>query len=104
MDEAAQLSTYADQFDAWAEADDDDPALVVGGEPVGYAALSAWAGEQDLGDGTAPRVHVSTYDTELFLRILVSTWEADAPPPAAIASAAAAETNGAAIDVPDMNA
>ena len=78
MDEAAQLSTYADQFDAWAEADDDDPALVVDGEPVGYAALSAWAGEQDLGDeGSTPRVHVSTYDTELFLRILVSTLEAD---------------------------
>lgn len=78
MDEAAQLSTYADQFDAWAEADDDDPALMVAGEPVGFAALSAWAGEQDLGEAAdAPRVHLSTYDTELFLRTLAAAFEAD---------------------------
>ena len=78
MDEAAQLSTYADQFDAWAEADDDDPALIVDGERVGFAALSAWAGGQDLGEtDDAPRAHLSTYDTELFLRILVAVFEAD---------------------------
>ncbi|KAB7746348.1 TIGR03089 family protein [Nostocoides sp. F2B08] len=78
MDEAAQLSTYADQFDAWAEADDDDPALVLDGDPVGYAALSSWAGQSELRQTEgAPRVHLSTYDTALFLRVLVSAWEAD---------------------------
>jgi uncharacterized protein (TIGR03089 family) len=78
MDEAAQLATYADQFDPWAEADDDDPALLLDGERVAYAGASAWAGRDGLEDLTAgPRVHLSTYDTGLFLRTLVAAWEAD---------------------------
>lgn len=76
MDEAAQLSTYPDQFDPWAEADDDDPALIVSGDPVSYSGLSEWAAGDAL-DSEHPRLHVSTYDTEVFLRTLVAAWEAD---------------------------
>jgi len=77
MDEAAQLATYADQFDAWAEADDDDPALVVDGRPLGYGEVMGWAGDRDdeaLDRGS--RVHLSTYDTVLFLKVLLRAWGA----------------------------
>jgi uncharacterized protein (TIGR03089 family) len=78
VDEAAQLSTYADQFDPWAEADDEDPALTVRGEDVAFGAMSSWTGQQDLEDADAtPRLHLSTYDTELFIRTLLTAWEAD---------------------------
>lgn len=78
MDEAAQLATYADQFEPWAEADDDDPALVAQGSPISYGNLVAWAGSEEA-TGLAPgaRAHVSTYDTELFLKVLLGAWAAD---------------------------
>lgn len=79
MDEAAQLATYADQFEPWAEADDEDPALVVDGESTSYAELIEWAAADpvaDLGDDPA-RAHVSTYDTAVFLKILLATWAGD---------------------------
>lgn len=78
MDEAAELATYADQFEPWAEADDDDAALVLGGEKVAYADLIHWAGADAVADldGEA-RAHVSTYDTAVFLKILLSTWAGD---------------------------
>lgn len=78
MDEAAQLATYGDQFDPWAEADDDDPALVTGGETIAYADLLEWAGTGEaeaLDQGS--RAHISTYDTGLFLKILLSAWSCD---------------------------
>lgn len=78
MDEAAQLANYADQFEPWAEADDDDPALVVDGESVSYAELIEWAGADPVADidGEA-RAHVSTYDTSVFLKILLASWAGD---------------------------
>lgn len=78
LDEAAQLATYADQFEPWAEADDEDPALLVDGTQISYGDLIAWAGEDDVAeiDGEA-RAHVSTYDTETFLKILLRTWVGD---------------------------
>lgn len=78
MDEAAQLATYADQFEPWAEADEDDPALVVDGESVSFADLIHWAGTDAVADldGEA-RAHVSTYDTAVFLKILLTTWAGD---------------------------
>ena len=78
MDEAAQLATYADQFEPWAEADDDDTALVVDGSPVSYGELVGWAGEDEaavLAPGA--RAHVTTFDTALFLRVLLSAWAQD---------------------------
>ena len=78
MDEAAQLATYADQFEPWAEADDEDPALVLDGASVGYADLVHWAATDAVADidGEA-RTHVLTYDTAVFLKILLTTWAGD---------------------------
>jgi uncharacterized protein (TIGR03089 family) len=78
MDEAAQLATFADQFEPWAEADDDDPALAADGTPISYGRLLSWAGDGELAAvGAQARAHVSTYDTELFLKVLLRTWEGD---------------------------
>ena len=75
MDEAAQLATYGDQFEPWAEADDDDPALVVDGEAHSYAGLLTWAGSDELEAlGTGARAHLSTYDTALFLKTVRTAW------------------------------
>ena len=78
MDEAAQLATYPDQFEPWGEADDDDPALIVDGETIAFADLAAWAAEDEaeaLDRGA--RAHVSTYDTALFLKVLLRAWSCD---------------------------
>ena len=81
MDEAAQLATYADQFEPWAEADDDDPALTVGGERITYGRLLADAASAvgaDIGPlAPGARAHVSTYDTALFLSVLLGAWAVD---------------------------
>jgi uncharacterized protein (TIGR03089 family) len=78
MDEAAQLATYADQFEPWAEADDDDAALVADGDRISYADLLAWGSEvSGLDGGVGARAHVSTYDTRLFLAVLVAAWAED---------------------------
>lgn len=78
MDEAAQLATYADQFEPWVEADDEDPALVVDGETLAFADLAAWAAD-DEAEALDPgaRAHVSTYDTALFLKVLIRAWTCD---------------------------
>ena len=78
MDEAAQLATYPDQFEPWGEADDDDPALVVDRETVSFADLTAWAADdetQPLDRGA--RAHLSTYDTALFLKVVLRAWSCD---------------------------
>ncbi|MDO5502608.1 MAG: TIGR03089 family protein [Actinomycetia bacterium] len=78
LDEAAQLATYADQFEPWAEADDEDPALIVDGEQVSYGDLITWAGDDEVADvDQQARAHVSTYDTAAFLKILLRTWAGD---------------------------
>lgn len=78
LDEAAQLATYGDQFEPWAEADDEDPALIVDGETISYAGLAEWAASDETTaiDHDA-RAHISTYDTALFLKVLLRTWAAD---------------------------
>ncbi|MFN2320603.1 MAG: TIGR03089 family protein [Dermatophilaceae bacterium] len=78
MDEAAQLATYADQFEPYAEAEDEDPALLTDGSPISYGALLAWAAGDEAEElASQSRVHVATYDTELFLRVLLRTWAGD---------------------------
>jgi len=71
MDEARELSTHGDQFDPWEEADDDDPALVRGGERTAYADLVVPQGD------TAERRHLTTTDTADFLSACLSLWAAD---------------------------
>ena len=78
MDEAAQLATYADQFEPWAEADDDDPALIVDGDTISYADLIDWAGDDEAEAlDHESRAHVSTYDTALFLKVILRAWAGD---------------------------
>ena len=78
MDEAVELATYGDQFEPWAEADDDDPALVTDGESISYARLLTVAGEAEVPElAEQARAHVATYDTRLFLTVLLRAWAAD---------------------------
>lgn len=71
MDEARELSTHGDQFAAWEEPDDGDPALVAGGERTAYADLVEPQG------GTAERRHLTTTSTADFLRACLALWAAD---------------------------
>lgn len=70
MDEARELSTHADQFAAWEDASDDDVALVAAGERTAYASIVAPQGE------SGERRHLTTTDTETFLRITLGLWAA----------------------------
>ncbi|MFW5474962.1 TIGR03089 family protein [Knoellia sp. CPCC 206450] len=71
MDEARELSTHGDQFDPWEEPDDDDIALVRGGERTAYADLVA--PQED----SAERRHLTTTDTADFLSACLALWAAD---------------------------
>lgn len=73
MDEAAELSSYADDFTAWDEVDPDDVALVHEGERVGYGELL---------DGLEPvpaatRVLLTTTDRGLLVRQVLQVLAAD---------------------------
>lgn len=70
LDEAAQLATFPDQFEPWAEADDDDPALLVGGRTLAYGELMEWAGTL----GADARAHLATDDPAVFLGTLLRAW------------------------------
>ena len=75
IDEARELATYPDRFDAWARAADTDPALVAdlprGGPTLTYA------------DGpssqvpTSARVHTVAGSPTDFLRLMAATYAAD---------------------------
>lgn len=67
MDEAAELSSYADDFSAWDGADVDDTALVHDGERVSYAELLEGVGDVPSG----ARTLVTTRDPGLFVRQLL---------------------------------
>ncbi|MFK5633048.1 TIGR03089 family protein [Ornithinimicrobium sp. LYQ103] len=73
MDEAAELSSYADEFIPWDDVEPDDTALVHGGERVAYADL--------LGDvGTVPdgaRTLITTTDPGLLVRQVLQVLAAD---------------------------
>ena len=71
IDEASELSTYADRFDAWAEPSSDDEALVDGDSTESYADVVP-----DLGWPTSPRVHV-TGDLATTLRRTLAAWAVD---------------------------
>ncbi|HYN66463.1 MAG TPA: TIGR03089 family protein [Ornithinibacter sp.] len=72
VDEARELATHGDVFDAGDEPDPSDPALRVGGDVTAHGELLAPAPP-----GGAPRVHTTTADTAAFLRLALATWAAD---------------------------
>ncbi|ANS78432.1 hypothetical protein SGUI_1036 [Serinicoccus hydrothermalis] len=73
MDEAAELASYADDFTAWDEAEEEDTALVSGGERVTYADLLADL--PPLPDGA--RALVATTDRGLFVRQVLQLLDGD---------------------------
>ena len=73
VDEAAELATYADDFEAWDEAEAEDTALVSRGERHSYAELL-----DDLDPlPTGARVLLTTTDPGLFVRQVLQVLVAD---------------------------
>ncbi len=93
VDEARELATHGDVFDAWDDPDPSDPALRTPDAVVTYADLVPTPA------GTAQRVHTATTDTAAFLRLALAVWAADGslvvtrgePDPAVLASRLVAE-------------
>ncbi|HEY3534729.1 MAG TPA: TIGR03089 family protein [Pedococcus sp.] len=72
MDEARELSTYADQFAAWDEPAPNDPALRAGGEDTAYGAVVP---QRDWPRGV--RLHTPTSDTSALLADALGAWALD---------------------------
>ncbi|RIK11283.1 MAG: TIGR03089 family protein [Acidobacteria bacterium] len=72
MDEAAELSSYADDFTPWDEPDPDDTALVHRGERTTYAELLAGPGEVPPG----ARSLLTTTDPGLLVRQVLQVLDA----------------------------
>jgi uncharacterized protein (TIGR03089 family) len=93
VDEARELATHGDVFDAWDDPDGSDPALRSPGAVVTYADLVPTPA------GAAERVHTGTTDTAAFLRLALTVWAADGslvvsrgePDPAVLAARLVAE-------------
>jgi uncharacterized protein (TIGR03089 family) len=93
VDEARELATHGDVFDASDAPAPTDPALRTPDGVVTYADLVPTQA------GTAQRVHTATTDTAAFLRFALVVWAADGslvvtrgePDPAVLASRLAAE-------------
>ncbi len=76
MDEARDLSTYADRFDPWARAADENPALVADEEGTAYAALaSRLAPAEPVAPGA--RLHTVTDDPLRLVGLALAAWAAD---------------------------
>ncbi|MCE1179838.1 MAG: TIGR03089 family protein [Micrococcales bacterium] len=71
MDEAQELATYPDAFEAWAEPDGGDPALRAGGDDTAYAQVVPAPLEQ-----RGARVHTATSDTGTFVAQCLSAYAA----------------------------
>ena len=93
VDEARELATHGDVFDAWDDPDGSDPALRTAAAVVTYADLVPTPA------GTAQRVHTAPTDTAAFLRLALAVWAADGslvvtrgePDPAVLAARLVAE-------------
>ena len=72
MDEARELSTFGDQFTAWEEPSDDDPALRSPAGPTAYAAVVP---QRDWPQGT--RLHTRSADLEQVLLDALAVWALD---------------------------
>lgn len=73
MDEAREISSFADSFDPWETPEDEDVALVVEGRRVPYAGLVADASPPASADG--PRTLVTSEDAGTFLLHVLRVWE-----------------------------
>jgi uncharacterized protein (TIGR03089 family) len=71
VDEARELATHGDVFDAWEEPDGADAALQVAGRATAYEDLVPTPA------GEPQRLHTATTDTAAFLRTALSAWAAD---------------------------
>ncbi len=71
VDEARELATHGDVFDAWDEPDGADLALCAGGVETAYGALVP------APSGGPQRVHTGTGDTAAFLRLALTTFGGD---------------------------
>ena len=71
VDEARELATHGDVFDASDEPDGSDPALRAAGGSTAFADLVPSA------PGEPRRVHTGTTDTAAFLRLALAVWAAD---------------------------
>jgi acyl-CoA synthetase (AMP-forming)/AMP-acid ligase II len=70
VDEARDLATHGDVFDAWEDPGERDPALRTPAGDTAYATLTTRAGNAD-------RVHTATADTATFLRLALEVWAGD---------------------------
>lgn len=76
MDEARDLSTFPDRFEAWAHATDDDLALVADDEETAYGSLATrLAPAEPLEDGD--RVHTATADPLGLAGLALAAWAVD---------------------------
>ena len=72
VDEARELATHGDVFDAWDEPDPSDVALrLLGDGETTYAAVVPEAAAR------GERLHTSTADTAAFLRLALEVWAGD---------------------------
>jgi uncharacterized protein (TIGR03089 family) len=79
MDEARELSTYADQFAAWEEPSTTDPALRLGGS-TGGGGTRVWAYEAVVPQRDWPqgvRLHTVTTSLSLLLADALGAWVLD---------------------------
>jgi uncharacterized protein (TIGR03089 family) len=69
VDEARELATHPDVFDAWDSPAPGDPALVTTGGATSFADL--------VPEGSPGRWHTGTDDPAAFLRLLLAAWAGD---------------------------
>ena len=74
VDEARELATHGDVFDAWDEPDPSDVALRLLGDGDGETTYAAVVPEAVA---RGERVHTSTPDTAAFLRVALEVWAGD---------------------------
>ena len=74
VDEARELATHGDVFDAWDEPDPSDVALRLLGDGDGETTYAAVVPEAVA---RGERVHTSTPDTAAFLRLALEVWAGD---------------------------
>ncbi len=74
MDEAREISSFADSFDPWDTADADEAALVVRGNRSSYADLVASAEDRTASLTQRPRTLITTEDAGAFLVNVLGVW------------------------------
>lgn len=74
MDEAADLASFGDTFDAWAEPSEDDPALLVDDATLGHGEVVAWASEGGGSLEPGARVQVVAPSTQTLLQAALAAW------------------------------